>query len=199
MDKAAYSVRNNAQENDCPTFQVELWGNAANVPRYSDEWYQGVADLCQVFVDEYGIPPDFADFTNVRYGAYAPQRMSDEDVTAFSGFLGHCHMGYGVDTHWDPGELDAAKVLSYMTEPEEPMDVYIELTAGWVRGLDEDHDKTRQEFTRLNTEVQSDGNYILEPANDPATVEYFMAHLGDPYWSEWPGFRARTELSVWGR
>lgn len=112
--KAAYAVRDNAQEDDLLTLQVELWGKAANVPGYSDEWYEGVAELIMYFEEEYNIPIEFADFTEVKYGAYAPQRMSDEDVTNFTGFLGHCHMGYGVDTHWDPGMLDVSRVLYYI-------------------------------------------------------------------------------------
>jgi len=116
MNKAAYSVRDNALEDDYPTWQVELWGKAANVPGYSDEWYQGVANLLDTFHDVYNIPVVFADFSNVSYGADAPQRMTDEAIRAFSGFLGHCHMGKGVDTHWDPGELDVEKVKGFMKE-----------------------------------------------------------------------------------
>ena len=116
MDKAAYSVRDNALEDDFPTWQVELWGRAAEVPNYSDEWYQGLAGLLDVFITEYGIPVEFADFSRVAvaYPGATPDRMTDVDVRAFSGFLGHCHMGLGVDTHWDPGRLDVERVLSFM-------------------------------------------------------------------------------------
>lgn len=125
MNKAAYAVRDNDVENDEPTWQVELWGNAANVPRYSDVWYEGVAAVCDLFVLEYGIPIVFEDFSHVEYGAYAPQRRTQDETRAFTGFLGHCHMGRGVDTHWDPGELDVARVLEFMVTNEEDDDVWI--------------------------------------------------------------------------
>jgi hypothetical protein len=86
----------------------------------------------------------------------------------------------------------------YQGEPE-MADIYETFVAGWVKGLAEDPNKTRTEFTRLNTEQQSDGGYVLEPANDPATVEYWMDKLDTPYDPAWPGFYARTELSVWAR
>lgn len=196
MDKAAYAVRDNPLEDDAYTWQVELWGKAAHVPGYSDRWYQGVGEVCQVFIDEYDIPLNFADFTVMQYGAYAPQRMDHGATDAFTGFLGHAHMGRGVDEHWDPGRLDVSKVMQYMRG--EAVD-YARFVAGWVEGLAEGPAKARQEFTRLNTEQQSDGNYILEPANSPATVDYWMEKLSNPYDDEWPGFYARTQLSVWGR
>lgn len=108
MDRAAYAVRDNPLEDDEPTFQVELWGKAANVPGYDNNWYQGVADLCQTFHDEFGIPLIFADFSRVAvaYPGATPDRMTDAEANMFTGFLGHCHMGLGTDTHWDPGRLN---------------------------------------------------------------------------------------------
>ena len=199
MDRAAYAVRDNPLEDDAYTWQVELWGIANNVPNYNDRWYQGVAKVCDIFVQEYGIPPVFkTDFNLLTYGAYAPARMTHEQTDAFSGFLGHGHMGRGVDEHWDPGKLNIDRVTSFMEE-QTMADIYPTWVAGWVKGLAEGRAKTEQEFTRLNTEQQSDGGYVLEPANDPATVKYFMDLLDDPYNEEWPGFYARTQLAVWGR
>lgn len=120
MDKAAYSVRDNALEDDEPTYQVELFGSAANVPNYDDIWYSGLAELVKTFSVEYDIPIVFADFTNVQYGQYAPQRMTDKAVRAFSGFLGHCHMGRGQDSHWDPGKLDVTRVLQFAGGVHDP-------------------------------------------------------------------------------
>ena len=62
---------------------------------------------------------------------------------------------------------------------------------GWVEGLAEDKNKARKEFQRL----YDDG--ILE--GDENTVDYWVGLLDDPTNPEWPGFYARTELSVWGR
>jgi len=124
MDKSAYAVRDNALEDDRPTWQVELWGSARNVPTYSDVWYRGLAQLIQMFHQVYDIPLTFADFTNVQYGKYAPQRMSDAEVRAFHGVLGHCHMGLGQDDHWDPGKLDVTRVLQFLggVHPPPPTD-----------------------------------------------------------------------------
>jgi hypothetical protein len=131
MDLAAYAVRDNALEDDEPTFQVELWGSASEVPLYSDGWYQGVAALCNTFVAEFDIPAVFADFSRVAvaYPGATPDRMMDFQVRAFTGFLGHCHMGLGTDTHWDPGRLDTDKVLSYMTTEEDDMATYEQFRA----------------------------------------------------------------------
>lgn len=113
LDKSAYAVRDNALEDDYPTYQVELFGSARNVPNYDDVWYSGVAELFNTFNREYNIPLLFGDFTNVQYGKWAPQRMTDASVRAFSGFLGHCHMGRGQDEHWDPGKLDVTRILQF--------------------------------------------------------------------------------------
>ncbi len=47
--------------------------------------------------------------------------MTDAAVRAFSGFLGHRHMGLGVDTHTDPGNLDVARVQSFINQEKDPM------------------------------------------------------------------------------
>ena len=116
MDKAAYSVRDNPLEDDYPTWQVELWGKAAFVPKYNDEWYRGVASLCKTFNKVYDIPLNFADFSIMQGGEYAPQRLTDESVRLFTGFLGHGHMGRGVDEHWDPGKLDVPRLERFLEE-----------------------------------------------------------------------------------
>lgn len=60
---------------------------------------------------------------------------------------------------------------------------------GWVIGLAEDKEKARQEFQRLYDIG------VLEGAN---AVDYWVGLLDNPKNPEWPGFYARTELSVWG-
>jgi hypothetical protein len=119
--RAAYSLRDNAQEDDELTIQVEMFGKAALIPGYSDTYYQNVARLVVWARDKFGIPVEFADFDFQVSGSaskYAPQRMKDPEVTAFSGFIGHCHMGWGIDEHWDPGRLDVARVKEYIIDYE---------------------------------------------------------------------------------
>lgn len=116
MDVAAYSVRNNDLEDDYPMWQVELWGRAADVPGYGDDWYRGVAGLVDVFNTVYDVPLIFADFSTMDAGPAASQRMTDSAVRSFSGFLGHGHVGRGVDAHWDPGKLNVAKVVGFIAD-----------------------------------------------------------------------------------
>jgi hypothetical protein len=183
MDKAAYAVRDNALEDDEPTFQVELWGKAANVPGYSAEWYEGVANLCNVFVDEYGIPPIFADFSRVAvaYPGATPDRMTHAESDAFTGFLGHCHMGLGTDTHWDPGRLDTDKVLAYMTGDDD-VSAWYDWVAGWVTGLDEDH------VRKLHTAGIITGD-----------VDYWIDLLDNPNDPAWRYFYPRAQASTWAK
>jgi len=117
-NRSAYSLRNNALEDDYLTLQIELWGKAKDVPGYSDEWYEGVAALLSWVNGKYGIPLTFADFSVMDPGRYAPQRMTAEATDKFTGFLGHGHFGRGVDEHWDPGMLDVKKVLSYIEDED---------------------------------------------------------------------------------
>lgn len=184
MDKAAYSVRDNALEDDYPTYQVELWGRAEAVPNYSDEWYRGVAKLCNTFVQHYEIPVVFADFSRVAvaYPGASPDRMTHAESDAFSGFLGHCHMGLGTDTHWDPGRLDTSKVLAYMEEEDTMTLFFNDWVEGWVKGLDEEH------VRKLHTSGIISGD-----------VNYWIALLDEPGNEAWRYFYTRAQASTWAK
>lgn len=116
FDKAAYALRFNDGEDDRYTWQIELWGRAANTPDYPDEWYRGVAEQVAWFVMNMGVRHIYADFSEMRYGINAPQRMSHEETDAFQGILGHAHWGKGVDSHWDPGRINVGKLSRYVEE-----------------------------------------------------------------------------------
>jgi hypothetical protein len=73
------------------------------------------------------------------------------------------------------------------------MPSFAQWVEGWVEGLAEDPVKSRQEFERLYDAG------ILQGADRDTTVDYWVGLLNDPTNPEWPGFYARTELSVWGR
>ena len=75
----------------------------------------------------------------------------------------------------------------YHGEEEMTFATFVE---GWVEGLAEDKVKARQEFQRLYDAGILEGN--------DTTVDYWVGLLDDPTNKEWPGFYARTELSVWG-
>lgn len=114
FDRAAYAIRTNDWEDDEYVWQVELWGRAKNVPGYDDNWYSGVAWFIDQVHKLLGVPLSFADFSVMEYGEYAPQRMNYQTFKRFSGVLGHAHVGRGVDTHWDPGRLDVARVVRFL-------------------------------------------------------------------------------------
>lgn len=165
MDKAAYSLRHNAAEDDYLTIQVEMWGKAANVPIYDDNWYEGVAELVQWCHDTYGIPLEFADFSVMAAGEYAPQRMTWEQTNEFTGFLGHGHFGRGVDAHWDPGMLDIDKVKSYLQEDTMP-------TTQWHQMIDALFEGRPDQF-------QGDPNYWKDsvPEDSPEWVDFWNAFV----------------------
>ena len=122
--KAAYSLRANSVEDDHFTLQVEMFGKAASVPYYSDQWYEGVAALVDYVHIKYGIPLHFADFSVMKAGENAPQRLTATQTQGFSGFMGHGHFGRGVDAHWDPGMLDVDRVMSYLQEDIMPIEIW---------------------------------------------------------------------------
>jgi hypothetical protein len=106
MNYAAYALRDNAGEDDRYIWQVEIAGQAANVPTYDDDWYRGVARFVKWFIDNMGVPDVYANFAT-------PTRMGSVEWNAFSGIMGHVHFGAGVDTHTDPGKLDVGRVRSF--------------------------------------------------------------------------------------
>jgi len=122
FDVAGYALRDNAGEDDKYVWQVEMAGQAANVPGYPDSFYRMVAALADFFVAEMGVPDVWRDFSCCGYGAYTDCRITRTEMNRYAGFMGHCHFGRGIDTHGDPGRLDVAKVQSFMggTEPPPP-------------------------------------------------------------------------------
>lgn len=118
FDEAAYALRENWLEDDYLTWQVEMIGWAGKMHGYSDLVYENIAWICQWFVHHLDVPPEFADFSVMKSGKTAPQRMEDDEIIAFDGIIGHAHFGRDVDEHWDPGRLDVARVESYMEGAE---------------------------------------------------------------------------------
>ena len=114
FDVAGYSVRDNALEDNHGFYQMETAGQAANTPGYPDSYYQALATVADWFVDEMGMSPIVADFSCAEYGTNSPCRWGDSEVDAFSGVLGHCHVGLGIDSHWDPGKLDTDRLRTFM-------------------------------------------------------------------------------------
>ncbi len=119
FDLAAYSIRSSRAEELHTVIQVELIGRAHLVPDYPDLWYQNLASFLEWCHQNLEVPLSFADFTIMRYGRLAPQRMRLREVDDFTGILGHAHVGRFIDTHWNPGRLDVPRLKSFL-KPHEP-------------------------------------------------------------------------------
>jgi hypothetical protein len=69
-----------------------------------------------------GVPDVWLDFSCCGFGAETECRRTRDQVDRFSGFMGHCHFGRGIDTHADPGHLDVERLRSFMQPSEgDPM------------------------------------------------------------------------------
>lgn len=166
---AGKALADNAGEVHRFVYQIEIAGLAAKVPDYPDEWYQALAQVCQWFVDEMGVPDVWRDFSCAQFGTKSPCRITRAEMNDFSGFMGHCHFGRGKDRHGDPGRLDVARLRSFMQpgatptrrqeqpppEPEpvereedDPMDGYY-----IARGQTDDRSKRRFWVERIQAKI----------------------------------------------
>ena len=97
--------------------QVEIVGRAANTHTYSDDWYRWLAtSVVRPLAQLLGIPKRCTRFYGAMHGTIAtedwPGRLWGERWRTYAGILGHQNVGDGND-HWDPGFLNAEKLLSY--------------------------------------------------------------------------------------
>ncbi len=121
FNMAAYSVRSGKVDTMTFAYQIEVIGRAREVPMYrAVPWYTEVAKLIQWFHDNLGVPIEFEDFSVMKYGQLAPQRRNYATVDAFSGVLGHAHVGRGIDSHWDPGRLNVELLEEMLNKPGPP-------------------------------------------------------------------------------
>ncbi len=136
---AAYSVRSGKVDTMQFAYQIEVIGRAREVPNYRNHpWYLEVADLIDWFHDNLGVPIVFEDFhKQPSYGQFAWQRRNYATVDAFSGILGHCHVGRGIDSHWDPGKLDVERLEAMIgsAPPPPPPDPEEDDMATWLTTL----------------------------------------------------------------
>jgi hypothetical protein len=115
FDKAAYAIRDNDLEDDAYTYQMEMAGRARNVEDYPDQFYEAIATVADWMVAVMGVPDTWMDFSCAQAGVDSPCRHTKDEIDRFAGFLGHCHVGTGIDKHWDPGKLDVQRARSFMT------------------------------------------------------------------------------------
>ncbi len=178
FDLAAYSVRSGKVDTMKFAYQIEVIGRARQVPLYrADPWYNEVAKLIQWFYDNFGVPLEFEDFTRMRFGQFAAQRRNYDTVDAFSGILGHGHVGRGIDSHWDPGRLNVTlleEILKGLAPPppppseEDDMFLPLEFGDGFKDGTTLQHPDYNggKEFTTDRAFKRSDVRAVQEMLRD---------------------------------
>ena len=119
LDKGAYAMKSASPESPNyeagATYQIEHTGYAADTPGQPDIWYENLAREVVWFHKNKGVPLRYADFTGSDgYGEW-PGRMSQAEFKAFSGVCGHQHAP-SPNAHWDPGNLDVAKLKRFVDE-----------------------------------------------------------------------------------
>jgi hypothetical protein len=199
FNRAAYSVRSGKVDTMRFAYQIEVIGRAREVPMYrADPWYNEVAKLIQWFHDNLDVPLVFEDFSVVKFGQFAVQRRNYATVDDFSGILGHCHVGRGIDSHWDPGRLNVTmlQIILKKTPPppsseEDDMFLPLEFGDGYKDGTTLQHPdyKGGNEFVTDRRFKRSDVRAVQEMLRDaggdlkldgeygPQTVEAMKAVL----------------------
>ena len=120
FDLAAYSVRSSKVDSMKYFYQIEIVGFARFTNGMPDWWYLPIAELIGWFIDNLGVELEFEDFSVMRFGIFAPQRRTFVTVDAFSGVLGHGHVGRGIDSHWDPGKIDVERLEAMLGDRPPP-------------------------------------------------------------------------------
>ncbi len=95
-------------------YQVEIVGYSEKAATYGDVWYQRLGAYLDARCTALRIPPVFPlPFVGSRaYGASAPTRLTWEAWGRVAGIVGHQHVPG--NEHWDPGEIDVARLTRYM-------------------------------------------------------------------------------------
>jgi hypothetical protein len=92
--------------------QIEIVGFAAQTPTWAPEKLAFIRDVVRGIEDLVPIPhrPIAASLDASGVGATPANRMSVREWNRFSGWCGHQHVPS--ETHWDPGAIDIAAILS---------------------------------------------------------------------------------------
>ena len=122
--------------------QIEIVGRAHDTPHYGDAWYRQLAEWLTWLCDEWHIPKVFPfDFgEDGTAGRHGKNRVSWAQYRDASGIVGHQNVPF--NDHWDPGNLNQAKVLKFMGSPSQHHSVSRPAPAhhaaahggGWARG-----------------------------------------------------------------
>jgi hypothetical protein len=119
VNRGGYALWNeDADDSRC--IQVEIVGFAEDAHTWPDEVLRWLGEEVARPLHEYaGVPytvvwKGFKAAHQVNYAlasASSPLRLTQAELDAFSGWLGHQHIPG--DEHWDPGGLDVQRILDY--------------------------------------------------------------------------------------
>lgn len=115
-------------------YQIEIVGRAADIPLYSNTWYERLRTYLLRKGREWGVPFEFPlpfEGVEIAYGVNSPNRLSHSAWydPKLAGWIGHQHVPE--NSHWDPGKLDLSRLIHTGTkEPE--MELTDKTTNGWT-------------------------------------------------------------------
>jgi hypothetical protein len=125
LNRAGYALWNEDAD-DSLCYQVEIVGYASQSHLWSDEVLRWLGEELARPLHEYGGVPYVVVWKGFRRdgempyalaSASSPLRLTQAELDAFSGFLGHQHVPG--DEHWDPGGLNVGRILDYAQNKEE--------------------------------------------------------------------------------
>ena len=120
LDRAAFALWNEPggiEPNRAGrVIQFEIVGYAALTPDYPDHWYQYLAECIRLILPHVDIPARITKFYGPGDGYVLATvgwvgRMDGSEFNNYRGIFGHQNVGE--NDHWDPGKLDAAKLLYF--------------------------------------------------------------------------------------
>ncbi len=121
LDLAGYALRHPAgtiETNGIPCVQIEIVGRAKDIHNYSNAWYTKLAQkvigpVCDAIAIDYHNHLEFkGEGEGILASINSKVRMTENEWRHFEGVCGHQHVPH--NSHWDPGKLNYAKIISIL-------------------------------------------------------------------------------------
>lgn len=102
--------------------QIEVVGFASQTHTWPDSYYRNFAEDVVVPLTAIGVPMQHLRFYGADEGIVlaspkSPIRLTDSQLRAYSGWMGHQHAP-DPDAHWDPGRFLMDKAFEYAAKPQ---------------------------------------------------------------------------------